>query len=335
MKEKTFLSIDQARKNKFNANWAHQSGKVPSFIGTKIFESYTVEDIREYIDWTPFFHGWGLKGIFPAILNKEKVGPEARRLYQEAQDLLDQISREKMLEPKAIIGLFPANSRGDDIVVYENDEREKEIGIFPMLRQQEVRGANKDEFMSLSDFIAPENEGVKDYIGAFAVTSGHTVEEHVNSFKQQGDSYTSIMFRLVADRITEAFAELIHERTRKQCWGYAKDENLEKADLIKERYKGIRPAPGYPACPDHTLKGAIFDLLDVKNKIGIELTESYVMKPVSSVSGLFISHQDSRYFGIGKINRDQLEDYSERAENEIKEAEKWLKPVLSDSEQMN
>jgi 5-methyltetrahydrofolate--homocysteine methyltransferase len=241
--------------------------------------------------------------------------------------MLKEIIDEKLIHPKGIIGLFPANSDADDILVFENDERKKIIKRIPMLRQQQLRD-KKGYALSLSDYIAPVDSGIKDYFGGFAVTTGLGTDEHVQRFKQKGDSYNSIMFRLIADRLVEAFAEVLHEWVRKKYWGYEPYEDLSKEELIKEKYQGIRPAPGYPACPDHSLKGHLFELMDVENEIGIELTDSYAMRPASSVSGFYIAHNASKYFGIGKIGKDQIRDYARRTKMEVKEAEKWLQSVL-------
>jgi 5-methyltetrahydrofolate--homocysteine methyltransferase len=293
----------------------------------KEFQDFDLNLLRNYIDWTPFFHGWGLKGVFPRILEKDKVGKEASRLFDEAQEILDKIVRDKLLKPKGIIGLFPANSDGDDILVYKDDSRKKILKRIPMLRQQQIRD-EKGVSYSLSDFIAPVDSGIRDYFGGFAVTSGFETEKYVKQFKQEGDSYNSVMFRLLADRLVEAFAEVLHEWVRKKYWGYDPRERLSNEELIKERYKGIRPAPGYPACPDHTLKVHIFDLLKVEERVGISLTDSLAMKPASSVAGFYMAHDLSSYFGIGKIGKDQVADYAERASIDIDEAEKWLYPVL-------
>jgi 5-methyltetrahydrofolate--homocysteine methyltransferase len=296
-------------------------------LGTKVFEDFDLNLLRKYIDWTPFFHGWGLKGIFPQIFEKEKVGPEAKRVFDEAQNMLNEIIAEKLIEPKGIIGLFPANSDGNDIIIFKNESRKTIAQRIPMLRQQQLRD-KKGYALSLSDYVAPVDSGIKDYFGGFAVTTGLGTDRHVERFKQKGDSYNSIMFRLIADRLVEAFAEVLHEWVRKKYWGYEPYEDLSKEELIKEKYQGIRPAPGYPACPDHTLKGHLFDLLNVEDEIGIELTESYAMKPASSVTGFYMAHNASKYFGIGKIGKDQVQDYARRAKMDVDEAEKWLHSVL-------
>ena len=327
-KARKFVSLKDARKKRFYYNYQEDSVEViPRLLGTKVFNDFDLNLLRNYIDWTPFFHGWGLKGVFPQILDKGKVGREATRLFDEAQEMLERIIHDKLLKPKGVIGIFPANSEGDDILIYTDDRRKKVKKRIPMLRQQQLRG--QDGFtLSLSDFIAPVDSGIRDYLGGFAVTSGFETERHVKHFKQEGDSYNSIMVRLIADRLVEAFAEVLHEWVRKRYWAYEPDEKLSKEELIKERYKGIRPAPGYPACPDHTLKGHLFELLAVEQHIGISLTQSFAMNPASSVAGFYMAHDLSKYFGIGKIGQDQLEDYARRARIDLDEAEKWLSPVL-------
>jgi 5-methyltetrahydrofolate--homocysteine methyltransferase len=330
-KARRFLPLGDARKNRFHYNYEEDAVEViPRLLGTKTFIDFDLKILRNYIDWTPFFHGWGLKGVFPHILEKEKVGREANRLFNEAQDMLDEIVEKKLLRPKGVIGIFPANSEGDDILIFTDDRRKHVRQRIPMLRQQQLRDQKGYSF-SLSDFIAPVDSGIRDYFGGFAVTSGFETEKHVRHFKEEGDSYNSVMVRLIADRLVEAFAEVLHERVRKKYWGYEPDEELSKEELIKEKYKGIRPAPGYPACPDHTLKGHLFDLLRVEERIGISLTGSYAMNPASSVAGFYIAHDLSKYFGIGKIGSDQLEDYARRAQIDLNAAQKWLSPVLDQS----
>ncbi|MGM0530871.1 MAG: methionine synthase, partial [Bacteroidota bacterium] len=326
-RSRKFLPLKDARKNRYFYNYNKAKEVVPRLLGTKEFHDFDLKLLRKYIDWTPFFHGWGLKGVFPSILEKDKVGREASRLFDEAQEILDKIVKDKLLKPKGIIGLFPANSEGDDILIYKDDSRKKIHKRIPMLRQQQLRDKHGVTY-SLSDFIAPVDSGIKDYFGGFAVTSGFETEKYVQQFKEEGDSYNSVMFRLLSDRLVEAFAEVLHEWVRKKYWGYEPAEKLSNEELIKENYKGIRPAPGYPACPDHTLKIHIFELLKVKEKIGISLTDSLAMKPASSVAGFYMAHDLSKYFGIGKIGKDQLADYAERADIRIDEAEKWLYPVL-------
>ncbi|MGM0497526.1 MAG: methionine synthase [Bacteroidota bacterium] len=326
-KGKKRISFRDARRKRFMYNYREEAPVEPRMLGRKYFDDFDLKLLRKYIDWTPFFHGWGLKGVFPQIFEKEKVGGEAKRVFDEAQNMLDKIVDEKLIRPKGAIGLFPANSDADDVLVFEDDERRKIIERIPMLRQQQMRDKN-GYALSLSDYIAPVDSGIKDYFGGFAVTTGIGTEKHVERFKQEGDSYNSIMFRLIADRLVEAFAEVLHEWVRKRYWGYDPEEDLSKDELIKEKYRGIRPAPGYPACPDHSLKKPLFDLLDIENKVGIMLTDSYAMKPASSVTGFYLAHNASKYFGIGKIGKDQLNDYARRTKMDVRDAEKWLNSVL-------
>lgn len=327
-RQTAFISLKDARKKRFYHNYREDSVEIiPQLLGVKVFEDFDLNILRQYIDWTPFFHGWGLKGKFPGILEKEKVGREANRVFNEGQEMLEEIIEKKMFTPQGIIGIFPANSEGDDILIYTSDKRKRVRRRIPMLRQQQLR--DQEGFtLSLSDYIAPADTGIRDYLGGFAVTSGFETDRLVRHFKSQGDSYNSVMVRLLADRLVEAFAEVLHEAVRKKYWGYDPGEKLSQTDLIKERYKGIRPAPGYPACPDHTLKGHLFDLMKVERRTGITLNDSYAMNPASSVAGFYMAHDRSRYFGIGKIGEDQLRDYARRASIDPGEAEKWLAPVL-------
>ncbi len=314
-----YFSITEARKKKTRIQYKPFK---PNALGIKMFIGYPVQELARYIDWTPFLNGWGLKGIYPDIFQKEKVGNEARRVYREGQETLEKVISKNLIKPKGIIGLYPANSLGDDIIVYDPEEDNQPVKRFPMLRQQMHRG--KEESLSLSDFIAPVESGMKDYIGLFTVTAGPEVEAYSEKLKKENDVYNSLMFRFIADRVTEAFAERLHQRVRKEFWGYQPDENHTNAELIREEYMGTRPAPGYPACPDHSLKKLIFDTMQVEEKIGVSLTPDYVMKPVSSVSGFYISHPDSKYFRLGKITRDQVDDYAKRNRMPYSKAEKHL-----------
>ncbi len=315
-----FLSLKEARKRRYRYN--SEKPVKPKMLGTKEFKDFDIGQLRSYIDWTPFFHGWGLKGKYPSIFEKERVGNEAERLFKEANAMLDDIEKNKIIKPKGIIGIFPANSREDDVLVFKDDERKKIVMEIPMLRQQQLK--NDGYTLSLADFIAPVDSGIKDYFGGFAVTTGIGIEKYVQRFKENGDSYKSIMFRLIADRLVEAAAEIMHEWVRKKYWGYVPDENLGIEELIKGKYKGIRPAVGYPACPDHSLKKYLFELMNVEDRIGISLTDIYAMKPASSVSGFYLAHNASRYFGIGKIGKDQVNDYADRTGLDVEKAEKWL-----------
>ncbi len=327
-RKSNFFSIEEARENKPVIDWDKHEPKKPAFTGIKIIEDLSVRDLQDYIDWSPFFHGWGLKGRYPEIFDKEKVGKVAKRVYGEAKSMLDDIIEKEWIRPKGILGLFPANSVGDDIEIYSDESRQEVIKKLPMLRQQKVKNDDRPH-LCLSDYIAPKESGKKDYIGAFAVTSGKEVDEHVDNYKVSGNDYDSIMLRFISDRLTEAYAELLHLKLRKDFWGYAASEKLDNHELIRERYDGIRPAPGYPACPDHMLKKDIFELLGVEDKIGIYLTENYVMKPVSSVSGFYFAYNESRYFSVGKICKGQVKDFAKKRNIKIGIAEKLLQNNLN------
>jgi len=323
-----WLSLEQARQNKTAIDWRSYQPPVPKQPGIQVFEDYPLEEIRDYIDWTPFFHAWELKGSYPKIFNDLEKGEVAKSLYQDAQAMLDKIIAERWLHAKAVIGLFPANSSGDDdIEVYSDDSRQQVLMTLHNLRQQQEKPAGKAN-RCLSDFIAPRDSGLKDYIGAFAVTAGIGIEEHVKRFEQDHDDHSAILLKALADRLAEAFAELMHEKVRKQYWGYAAEENLDNEALIHEEYKGIRPAPGYPACPEHTEKALLWQLLDVDKNAGISLTESFAMWPAASVSGFYYSHPEARYFAVGKINHDQVQSYAQRKSMSVEEAERWLAPNL-------
>ncbi|MBL7883519.1 MAG: methionine synthase [Bacteroidia bacterium] len=316
-----FIPIEEARTNKFPIDWDKTKIVTPNLIGTKIFEDYPLSEIVEYIDWTPFFHSWELKGSYPKILNDSERGAEAKKLFDDAQKMLQQIIFEKWLTAKAIIGIYPANSVGDDIELFVNNESV----VFHTIRQQTKKPAGQYN-VALSDFISPKNQ---DYIGSFALSTGFGIDEHVARFEKEHDDYSAIMLKALADRLAEAFAELMHKKVRKEYWGYASNEKLSNEELIKEEYAGIRPAPGYPAQPDHTEKPTIWKLLNVEKNIGISLTESMAMVPTAAVSGLYFSHPDSHYFGIGKIQKDQVQDYAKRKDMTIEEIERWLGPNLA------
>ena len=321
------LSLNDVRANKTQHNWQNYSPPKPTFLGVKSFGDYPLQALVERIDWTPFFVAWELHGRFPRILDDEKVGAEARKLYDDAQTMLSQIVKEKWLKARAVIGFFPANRAGDDdIELYTDDTRSGVAAVLHHLRQQSHRPPGKPN-QCLSDFIAPP--GRSDYIGAFAVTAGIGIDEKVAEFECKHDDYNAIMLKALADRLAEAFAEHMHERVRKEFWGYASDEKLSNEDLIDERYQGIRPAPGYPACPDHTEKTTLWRLLDAEQNAGIKLTESFAMVPTAAVSGWYFSHPQARYFGLGKIGRDQVENYARRKGLSSQEAERWLGPSLS------
>jgi len=323
---KETISLTEARKNKYQIDWEAHPPQKPNFIGTKTFSEYDLKEIAEYIDWTPFFRTWELAGKYPQILEDEVVGNEAKKLFADAQQMLQQIIAEKWLEAKAVIGIWEANTENDDTIkVYEEN---KLIGQLYQLRQQSKKAAGVPN-ISLADFIAPTESGIKDYVGGFAVTAGIGIEKHIARFEADHDDYHAIMLKALADRLAEAFAELMHLKVRKEYWGYAANEVLDNNALIKEKYMGIRPAPGYPACPNHTLKTDLFKLLDATNKTGIELTESLAMYPTAAVSGMYFSHPESKYFGVGKIDKDQVEAYAKANQLDFDIAERWLGSVLT------
>ncbi|MGY4385272.1 5-methyltetrahydrofolate--homocysteine methyltransferase [Pedobacter sp. UYP24] len=327
--DKRFKTIGEARADNFKLDTALVA-PAPSFLGTRVFENYPLEELVPYIDWTPFFQTWELRGSYPRILEDKVVGDEAKKLFADAKTLLQRIVDEKLLAAKAVIGFWPAQSVGDDIelAVIDPDTQEQNKVMIHTLRQQAEKVAGQP-YYALSDFIAPKETGVPDYFGGFALTTGIGCDELVAEFEANYDDYNSIMTKALADRLAEAFAERMHELVRKDYWGYAKAESLSNEDLIKEEYEGIRPAPGYPACPEHTEKGTLFELLDAENKIGLHLTESYAMHPTAAVSGFYFAHPQSRYFGLGKITKDQVEEYATRKNMTIDEVERWLSPNLA------
>jgi len=323
-----WLTLEQARANKAKIDWSAYTPPVPQFLGIKVFEHFRLEEIAHYIDWTPFFHAWEMHGSYPKILDDADKGEEARKLFDDAQRTLHEIIAGKWLEARAVIGFFPANSvNDDDIEVYADESRTRLLTTLHNLRQQDEKPPGRPN-QCLSDFIAPKSSGLKDYIGGFAVTAGLGVDEHVKRFEEVHDDYHAIMVKALADRLAEAFAELMHERVRKEWWGYAPEEQLDNEKLIHEEYRGIRPAPGYPACPEHTEKGLLWQLLDAETNAGIALTDHYAMWPAASVSGWYFSHPESKYFGLGKINKDQAADYARRKGMSLAEAERWLAPNL-------
>ena len=326
--DKKRLKLADARKNAATLDFTRTPPKKPAFFGIKTFREYDLAELAEYIDWTPFFQTWELAGRFPAILDDATVGEVARSLYDDARKMLDRIISEKWFTAQATIGFWPANAKGDDILVYADEAREKPIATLHTLRQQLEKREGRFN-SALSDFIAPRDSGVPDYIGAFVVTAGIGEDVVADRFKNANDDYSSILCKALADRLAEAFAERMHARVRREFWGYAPDENLAADDLILEKYQGIRPAPGYPAQPDHTEKATLFKLLDAETTCGVTLTESFAMWPGSSVSGLYFSHPESFYFGVGKIERDQVEDYAARKGFSVEETERWLAPILN------
>ncbi|MBU2569568.1 MAG: methionine synthase [Gammaproteobacteria bacterium] len=318
-------SIEQARRNKFN--WTDFEPVKPTFLGNKVIDRFPLDTLVWYIDWTPFFHTWELAGKYPDIFEDRVVGVEARKLFEDAQTMLKKIINEEWLQARAVIGFYPANSDGDDIILYKDDSRLEKREILHHLRQQSVKAPGRPNYC-LSDFIAPIDSGKTDYLGGFAVTTGIGIEAKLEEFEKDHDDYSSIMLKALADRLAEAFAEYMHEAVRKDFWGYAKDEQYRNDELIAESYQGIRPAPGYPACPDHTEKSKLFELLNVTATTGIELTESYAMYPASAVSGWYFSHPEAQYFNVGKIDHDQLEDYAHRKGIAKEVAERWLSAHL-------
>ena len=321
------VSLEQARSNGFDDDWDNYTPPQPTFLGLKVFDDYDLQELSAYIDWTPFFHTWELAGKYPKILDDDVVGEHARQLFTDAQAMLQKIIDEKWLTARAVIGFFPANSFDDDILVFSDEQRDDVVTVLHHLRQQLAKPPQRPNWC-LSDFVAPAETEVSDYIGAFAVTAGIGIEAHVQRFEAAHDDYSSIMLKALADRLAEAFAERMHERVRREFWAYAGDEALSNEQLVAEQYRGIRPAPGYPACPDHTEKQLLWELIEPDKYAGIELTESYAMTPASSVSGWYFSHPQARYFGVGKIRRDQVEDYAERKHLDVRLVERWLAPVL-------
>jgi 5-methyltetrahydrofolate--homocysteine methyltransferase len=325
--QKTLLPIDRARERATRIDWATTRIDVPQFTGRRIIPNQPLDELVPFIDWSPFFHTWELRGRFPKIFDDPVVGEQARHLYEDAQKLLQDIVHGRLFTARAAYGLWPANSVGDDIELYDDESRSAVLTTFHMLRQQMDKPANQ-YCHSLADFIAPRDSGRADYLGAFAVTAGHGADELAKQFEADHDDYNSIMAKALADRLAEAFAEFLHERVRAE-WGYGSEEHLSKEDLLKEVYRGIRPAAGYPACPDHTEKRILFDLLAAERNAGIHLTESFAMWPGASVSGLYFGHPESKYFGVGKIGRDQVLDYQQRKGMSLEEIERWLGPYLN------
>lgn len=321
--EKAYITYDDAKKNKLKIEWKQEDIAKPLFTGIKVFKDFSLEEISRYIDWTPFFRTWELTGKYPDILKDKIVGEQATSLFKDAKELLQKMISEKWITADAVIGIWNANSQGDDIEVYLNGTNAKASAVFRTLRQQGKKSGSIPN-ISLSDFVAPKDSGMKDYIGGFAVTAGIGIEKWIKKFEDEHDDYNKIMLQALADRLAEAFAELMHEKVRKEFWGYAESESFANEELIKEKYRGIRPAPGYPASPDHTEKITLFKILDVEKNTGIKLTESLAMYPASSVSGLYFAHPLSKYFGLGKIAKDQAEDYAKRKGMKIEEVERWI-----------
>ena len=347
---KQFISLEEARSKKVPIDWENTVITQPSFLGTKVLDEIDLEDLVEYIDWTPFFSAWELKGKYPAIFEDEYVGEEAKRLFNDANNLLKEIVEKKLLTAKAVFGFFPANTvEDDDVEIYDFEYSDKENndgnGSPTMLKtikenrtkvqtklhflRQQGKKAPKLPNISLSDYIAPKDSGMADYIGCFVVTAGIGTDKLVEKFEKELDDYNSITTKALADRLAEALAEYLHERVRKEFWGYASSEELTNEELIHEQYRGIRPAPGYPACPDHLEKKTLFDMLDAEEHIGVSITESFAMAPAASVCGWYFAHPEAKYFGLGKITKDQVTDYAQRKGMTVKDIERWLSPNLS------
>jgi 5-methyltetrahydrofolate--homocysteine methyltransferase len=313
-------TLEEARERQTPIVWKAEDLAVPQFFGTRVIEEMPLKTLREYIDWSPFFHTWGLKGLYPRILENENNGVEATKIFNDGQKLLDRIVREKLLTARGVFGFFRAHAVGDDVVLPDAGE------TLHFLRQQAKREGKPCR--SLADFVAPAETGLADSVGAFAVTTGIGLKEMTDRYRAENDDYNAIMAEALADRLAEAFAEYLHKQAR-DLWGYGREETFTPEELIAEKYRGIRPAPGYPGCPDHTEKGTIWRLLDVEEKTGMVLTESFAMWPGSSVSGLYFAHPESRYFSLGKIERDQVEDYHKRKRMSMEEVERWLGPNLN------
>jgi 5-methyltetrahydrofolate--homocysteine methyltransferase len=327
-----YLTIAEARANPVPIDWSTVEPPRPSFVGVRAFDPYPLVELVDRIDWTPFFATWELRGAYPAILDDPKVGKAARDLYYDAQRLLERIVVDEKLRAAGVVGFWPANADGDDIVVWRDEGRTEPLATFRTLRQQMAKPEGRPN-VALADFVAPVSTGLADHIGAFAVTAGHGLDGPdglVATFEEAHDDYSAILAKALADRLAEAFAERLHERVRHELWGYAPGEALTNEDLIAERYQGIRPAPGYPACPDHTEKRTLFDVLGAEDRAGIQLTESFAMWPGAAVSGYYFWNPASHYFGLGRIERDQLEDYATRKGVPLEEAERWLAPNLRD-----
>jgi 5-methyltetrahydrofolate--homocysteine methyltransferase len=326
--DRPLLTLEQAWANRLPVDWAAAPIERPSFLGTRVRTSIPLETLAEYIDWTPFFHVWELRGRYPALLDDPVVGAQARELFADAQALLAEIVAHQRFEARAVVGFFPTNSVGDDLLLYADESRAEVRAVLHTLRQQTPKQAGRPS-LALADFVAPRDSGRLDYVGGFVVTAGHGVEELVGQFEAARDDYNAILTKALADRLAEACAEYMHEQVRRELWGYSPEEHLSKDDLLRERYRGIRPAPGYPAQPDHTEKRALFDLLAAEDAVGVSLTESYAMWPASSVSGVYFAHPEARYFAVYPIGRDQVEDYAGRKGQSVADTERWLGPYLA------
>jgi 5-methyltetrahydrofolate--homocysteine methyltransferase len=326
--DKQRLSLRQARDNALKLDWSGYTPPRPRYLGTSVLTDYPLAELTEYIDWTPFFRTWELAGAFPAILDDAKIGAAARNLFDDARAMLQRIVDERWFGAAAVFGLWPAHADGDDIVLFADEKKRTPLTTLHTLRQQMPRRDGRAN-LALADFVAPAATGIADYVGAFAVTAGLREDIVAERFRHANDDYSSILVKALADRLAEAFAERLHQRMRQEFWGYAPGEALTNAELIAEAYRGIRPAPGYPAQPDHSEKATLFGLLDCEAAIGVKLTESFAMWPGASVCGLYFSHPESRYFGIGKIEQDQVTDYAARKGWTVADCERWLAPILN------
>jgi len=324
---KALLTLEQARERKTRIDWQAADIPKPAFTGVRRLDQFPLDEIVPFIDWSPFFHTWELRGRYPKIFDDPTVGSKAKELFEDAQKLLKEIIKKKLLTARAVYGFFHANSIGDDIELYADESRKRVLTTFHTLRQQSPKPEGQFN-QALADFIAPKSTGLPDHLGAFAVTTGIGIEALCERFEKDHDDYNSIMAKALADRLAEAFAELLHKKAREE-WGYGKGEALSPEDLIRERYRGIRPAAGYPACPDHTEKRILFDLLQAEKQAGITLTETFAMLPASSVSGLYFAHPDAKYFAVGKLGRDQVLDYARRKQMDVGAIERWLSPNLN------
>jgi 5-methyltetrahydrofolate--homocysteine methyltransferase len=320
------LPIGEARRRAHQPDWSEYTPPRPAKPGVHEFRQIPISEIRPYIDWTPFFQAWEVPGKYPDLFEDETVGEHARALFDDATAMLDRMEREQLIEARAVVGLFPASSVGDDIRVFADEKRGDVQATVHGIRQQFAKDGREN--YCLSDFVAPSETGLEDWVGAFAVTAGIGAKEVADALALEHDDYSAILVKSLADRLAEALAERMHAMVRRELWGYAPDEGLDNDALIAEKYQGIRPAPGYPACPDHTEKRTLFELLDVERRIGIELTEGFSMYPAAAVSGWYFSHPSSRYFGVGRVGRDQVQDYADRKGWTVKEAEQWLAPSL-------
>jgi 5-methyltetrahydrofolate--homocysteine methyltransferase len=325
--EKKMISLQEARKIKLKVEWEDVRIVRPAFIGNKVFRDYPLEEISKYIDWTFFFHAWKINGKYPAIFDDPVKGEEAQKLYNDGQQILHEIIKKKMLQAEGVIGFYPASGKGDDVLLFEDKSMKDSVSTLRFLRNQEKKKAGVPN-LSLADFIAPIESGITDYIGGFAVTAGVGIEKWVRYYEERGDDYSSFMLKIMADRLAEAFTELMHEKIRKEFWGYDKNEHLLLEEILKAKYQGIRPAPGYPACPEHSEKRSIFELLGTEANTAIRLTENYAMYPAASVSGYYFMHPFSQYFNLGKIDREQIRDYAKRKSLKFEETEKLLKQNL-------